>query len=69
MLYYPIYTEIILLWKNVFDLIKTGEISHGSVLGRAMSLCAQREESCNWPNIPEKDWQQAIKETIDKEVV
>lgn len=50
-------------WCRVTEnLLKTGEVSHGSVLGRAMSLCSQEEGNCIWPNIPEKYWQQAIKE-------
>ncbi len=44
--------------------LKTGEVSHGTVLNRAMSLCAQKEGSCKWPNIPEEYWQQVIGEII-----
>lgn len=45
-------------------LLKTGEVSHGSVLGRAMDLCAQEEGDCRWPDIPEKYWRRAIGEMI-----
>lgn len=52
-------------WCRVSEnLLKTGEISHGSVLNKAMSLCHERNGNCIWPDIPEEYWQQAIKEMI-----
>ena len=52
-------------WCSVTEhLLRTGETPHGSVLGRAMSLCSQAEGSCRWPDIPEKYWRQAVGEMI-----
>lgn len=38
------------------------EIGHARVLNRAMELCRQDTGICNWPDIPEKYWEQAVKE-------
>ena len=43
-------------------LLKDGKISNGTVLKRVMELCKLNEGKCNWPNIPEKYWEQAIRE-------
>lgn len=52
-------------WCQVSEhLLRTGEVSHGAVLGRAMTLCSEEEGSCNWPNVPEKYWEKALKEMI-----
>ena len=52
-------------WCKVTEkLLLTGETAHGSVLGRAMQLCTEDTGKCDWPNIPEKYWQQAVKEMI-----
>lgn len=52
-------------WCKVTEhLLRTGKVSHGLVLARAMELCSQGEGSCIWPNIPEKYWQQAVEEMI-----
>lgn len=48
------------------NLLRTGEISHGTVLAKAMSLCAQKNGECNWPNVPEECWNLAVSEMIDK---
>lgn len=45
-------------------LLRTGEISHGTVLARAMELCREENGVCNWPDIPEKYWEQAVKEML-----
>lgn len=42
-------------WCKITEaLLRTGDISHGSVLRRAMELCYQETGACNWPDIPEK---------------
>lgn len=38
------------------------EIHHAKVLGRVMALCEKGEGQCDWPHIPEKYWEMAIKE-------
>ncbi len=45
-------------------LLRTGEISHGTVLLKAMTICKERHGECNWPDIPEKCWEQAICEML-----
>ena len=45
-------------------LLRTGEISHGTVLAKAMALCREELGECNWPAIPEKYWEQAVEEMI-----
>ena len=53
-------------WCRVTEnLLLTGETPHGSVLARAMQLCTEDMGECNWPNIPEKYWWQAVKEMIE----
>lgn len=52
-------------WCKVSEhLLRTGEISHGTVLTRAMTLCREQFGECNWPNVPEECWEQATKELI-----
>lgn len=46
------------------NLLRTGEISHGTVLAKAMELCRNELGECNWPNVPEKYWDLAVKEMI-----
>lgn len=38
------------------------EIGHRDVLFRAMELCRQETGVCSWPDIPEKYWEQAMRE-------
>ena len=53
-------------WCKVSEnLLRTGEISHGTVLTRAMTLCKDKFGECNWPNVPEECWAQAVKEMIE----
>ena len=53
-------------WCKVSEnLLRTGEISHGMVLTRAMTLCKDKFGECNWPNVPEECWKQAVKEMIE----
>ena len=50
-------------WCKVSEnLLRTGEISHGTVLKRAMTLCKDKFGECNWPNVREECWAQAVKE-------
>ncbi len=52
-------------WCKVSEnLLRTGEISHSSVLARAMILCEEEKGFCTWPDIPEKYWEQAVREMI-----
>ena len=46
------------------NLLRTGEVSHGTVLARAMALCKAETGICNWPNIPEQYWKQAVNDLI-----
>ncbi len=45
----------------------TGELSQGMVLGRAMELCAEEAGGCDWYNIPEKYWEEAVNERMPEE--
>ena len=57
-------------WCRVTEhMLRTGEISHGVVLARAMALCREAEGSCIWPNVPERYWQSAVQEMIGEETV
>lgn len=50
-------------WCKITEyLLHKGDVAHGYVLNRAMALCREAEGECIWPNIPEKYWQQAVKE-------
>lgn len=52
-------------WCRVSEnLLRTGEISHGTVLARAMSLCEKELGKCDWPDIPEQFWKKAVEEMI-----
>lgn len=52
-------------WCKVTEnLLRTGEISHGQVLERAMAICREETGKCNWPDIPEECWQKAVRELI-----
>lgn len=51
-------------WCKVSEnLLRTGKIAHGTVLMRAMALCTEKFGECNWPDVPEECWEQAVKET------
>lgn len=50
--------------KTTVHLLKTGRITHGSVLAKAMKLCTEEVGECIWPYIPEKFWKQAVEEMI-----
>lgn len=52
-------------WCKVSEhLLRTGEISHGSALERAMRICQNKYGKCTWPDVPEECWEQAVKEMI-----
>lgn len=39
-------------------------IGHAEVLCRAMELCRQKTGACNWPDIPEECWEEAVMELL-----
>jgi len=45
-------------------MLQTGEISHNMVLTRAMTICQEKYGSCNWPNVPEECWKEAVEEML-----
>lgn len=50
--------------KITADLLRYKEkcpYGHADVLERAMELCYQETGACNWPNIPERFWEAAMK--------
>lgn len=52
-------------WTQVTKhLILTGEVSHGTVLAKAMKLCEEETGKSNWCNIPDKYWEKAIAELL-----
>ncbi len=52
-------------WCKVSEnLLRTGEITHGAVLTRAMTICKDKFGECCWPNVPEECWEQAVQEMI-----
>ena len=52
-------------WTQVTKhLIRTGEVSHGTVLGKAMNLCKEETGSSTWYNIPDEYWEKAIAELL-----
>ena len=52
-------------WCYVTEqLLRKGDVSHGTVLAKAMNLCQENTGKCNWPDIPESFWKEAIKELI-----
>ena len=60
-------TQKVPAWCKVSEhLLRTGEISHGTVLAKAMELCRSELGECNWPNVPEKYWELAVREMIGK---
>ena len=44
------------------NLLHNGNISHGTVLAKAMTLCKDETGNCIWPNVPEKYWKRAVAE-------
>lgn len=55
-------------WTQVTKhLILTGEISHGTVLAKAMNLWREETEAGNWYDIPDKYWEKAVIELLHLE--
>jgi len=52
--------------KITENLLYAGKPSHGKVLGRAMQFCHEETGECIWPDIPDKYYEQAIDELINK---
>jgi len=46
------------------NLLRNGNISHGTVLAKAMTLCKEETGNCIWPNVPEKYWKRAVTEIL-----
>jgi len=52
-------------WCKVTEnLLRNGNISHGTVLAKAMTLCKDETGNCIWPNVPEKYWKRAVAEML-----
>ncbi len=52
-------------WTSITKhLLREGKVSHAAVLGKAMALCTEELGECNWPNVPEKYWEMAVKEML-----
>lgn len=52
-------------WADVtIHLLKTGQVTHGDVLAKAMELCRNEEGECSWPEIPETYWERAVSAMI-----
>lgn len=52
-------------WTQVTrHLILTGEVSHGTVLARAMNLCVEEIGKARWHDIPDRYWERAIDELL-----
>lgn len=50
-------------WCTVSEkCLRTGDIDHGVILGRAMELCKEKLGDCRWPDIPEECWAEAVRE-------
>lgn len=48
-------------WTQITKhLILTGEISHGTVLNKAMHLCEEETGQSNWYNVPDQYWEKAM---------
>ena len=53
-------------WTQItIHLMLTGEISHGTVLAKAMEYCKEETGNCTWYDIPEKFWRKAVSELIN----
>ena len=53
-------------WTRVTEnLLRNGDVSHGTVLSRAMRLLYDDTGKWCWPDIPEEYWERAVRELID----
>lgn len=60
-------SEMAPYWCRVTEnLLRTGEVSHGSVLAEAMKYCKEETGECIWPNIPEQYWKRAVEVILGK---
>lgn len=57
-----------LITERLFDGDVEEEVGHAEALFRAMELCRQDTGVCSWPDIPEKYWEQAVKELFPKRI-
>lgn len=56
-------------WSKVtVQALRKGEISHGTVLARAMEICREENGVCQWPQIPERCWERAVEEFFPQQV-
>lgn len=57
--------EIAPCWTRITEhMLRNGTVSHGTVLTRANQLCHVETGSWEWPNLPEKYWEMAVKECL-----
>lgn len=48
-------------WCKTSEIVlRKGEISHATILEKAMSLCEKETGNCVWPHISEKYWERAV---------
>ena len=50
--------------QKIMMMLRNGTISHGTVLNRANQLYYEENGRWGWPNLPEKYWEQAVKECL-----
>ena len=55
-----------MITERLFCAKQEEEIGHAEVLFRTMELCRQDTGECNWPDIPEKYWEQAVREMFPR---
>ena len=54
--------EIAPYWTRVTKkLIMDGSVTHGRVLTKAMELCEEVRDDCQWYNIPDEYWEEALR--------
>jgi len=59
--------EIAPYWTRITEhILRNGTVSHGTVFSRANQLCYEETGSWGWPNLPEKYWEQAVKELLNQ---
>lgn len=52
-------------WSYITEhCLRTGLVSHGEILDRAMELCKEETGDCIWPDVPERYWSQAVGEML-----
>jgi putative phosphoesterase len=52
-------------WNLISEhILRSGHVSHGIVLSKAMDLCKEETGDCVWPDIPELYWAQAVEEIL-----